>query len=97
MALSDIFYFENPGFVAFVFGLLIFIVLVVALRRFVNIDAGVSVLLAFAVSAIATWKLYREDFYGTTPLFVLLYAAIILIILILILRAMFKGFRRGFS
>lgn len=97
MALTDFFYFENPGFVALVFGLLVFIALTTALRRFVHIDAGVSALLAFAIAGIATWKLYTEGFYGATPIFVFLYAAIILIILILILRALFKGFRRGFS
>lgn len=97
MALNDFFYFENPAFVALVFGLLVFIALTSALRKFVKIDAGVAALLAFAISGIATWKLYKEGFYGAEPIFVFLYAAIILVILILILRALFKGFRRGFS
>lgn len=97
MAFSDYIYFQNPGIVALALGAIIFIFLFYALTSFLRLEKGVAILVGVAISGIATWKFYSEGFLGSESILSLFIALIVIAVIFVLFRAIFRGVKRRFS
>ncbi len=81
MGLGDLLLFENLGFLAILVTLLLFFLVFIAVHRAIR-NRGIAVVIALAVSFIAGWNLYKNEFYGMDSLIAILIIAIVVIILV---------------
>lgn len=85
------YFFENPEVFIIAIAVLLFLVIFSVIAR--RYDKGMSVLIALAISGIASWSLWRNDFYGWEEIIVyLMYAAVIAVLIRVIVWPFVKSF-----
>lgn len=80
MALADFIAFENPFFITFIVGLLIFLVISQVIMRFMR-DRGIAMVIAIVLAMLATWKIYSEGFYGLEIAVIIIGLAILVLLI----------------
>ena len=95
MVVSDYLSFENQETLAIAVGVLLFIIIVYLLKK-VALPRGPGILIAFAFAVMATWKLYKERFYGWEGFLAFVLVIAVLGVLLKILIAFFKNVKHTF-
>ena len=90
MVMSDLLRFENPNFVIFLFSLLAFVLVFIVLSRIIG-NRSVSLVAAFAISAMAGWYMYVKDISKQEIFLGILFILIVAVIIGKILVAFGKG------
>lgn len=90
MPLFDLLRFENPEVLAFALGFLVFILVFYVLTRATG-DKGTSLVVAFAISGIATFYLYKEEFILERRIIAFLLIIVVVVIFLKILWAFIRG------
>ena len=96
ISVLDYLSFENQETLAVAVGFLVFIIIVYLLGK-MALPKGPGILIAFAVAAMATWKLYKESFYGWEGFLAFVIIIAVLGVLLKILIAFFKNVGRSFG
>ncbi len=85
--------YENPEVFVLAIGALILIIIYSILSK--RFGKGTSFMIGLAIAGIASWSLWRNDFYGYEITFVyLMYAMIALVILKAFIWPFIKSFKR---
>ena len=90
MALSDLLRFENPDFIIFLFSLLAFVLVFIVLSRITG-NRSISLVVAFAISAMAGWYMYNKGISKQDAVFGILFIIIVTVILAKIIIALGRG------
>lgn len=83
----EFFYFENPESLAIGVFIVLFALTFSILNKFLVDNKGVNLIVALAISLIASWRLYNERFYGWETL---LGFVIIVFVILFFLRIIWR-------